>query len=176
MGNGLAEISIRKRKDSNDEIERAEQIILRPVIDFHFEFTQDIDDNSMPSGKPKGGSIYVKLKLECDGEKLKKESGNEDSNEDLRFFLFNWMKETTKQCHGFIELFVPETAQSLTKIYFKDSFCVNYKLTGNTEIDESSASASKNINTVKHSFYEEIWITCRELSIEGIKHKNKWDN
>jgi hypothetical protein len=148
----------------------------REVTDYDFSFTQSVDKDNQPSGIPRGGKIKIKVKA------FKK-----DVNSDF----LNWMVKRLKR-NGYIQIMDPtKLGDTLTKIEFFDSYCVDYKQWWSDKVeskdiglfnsadqkDKAAPDPSllfKSQSSHKTEFQEEISITWRKLIIDGVTFENRW--
>jgi len=127
----------------------------RNVHDFNFEFTQAIDKENQPCGIPRGGKLCVKVSAD-------KTKANPE--------LLNWMIKR-EQKDGHILIHKPGTdGEKLTKIEFKNAFCVNYKQTMVDNVYEKGKLDTSSLQT----YIEDIQITWEKLIWDAVEYNNEW--
>jgi hypothetical protein len=129
----------------------------RDVVDYNFSFAQAIDKDNRPVGISRGSTLYVKVVA----------NRNEENIE-----LLQWAKEKAMKKDGYIQLFVPgEDNKDLTKIEFKEGYCIEYNQVWGDKIAASDARSFGHSDTF---YYEEIWITWKQFKQGGVEYVNDW--
>jgi len=129
----------------------------RDVCDYKFSFAQAIDKDNRPTGISRGSTLYVKVAA----------NRNEENVE-----LLQWAKEKAMKKDGCIQLYVPgEDNKDLTKIEFKEAYCVEYNQVWS---DKISAANARSVEHSEAFYYEEIWITWRNFKVGGVQYENDW--
>jgi hypothetical protein len=87
------------------ELEKKKQV---RVIECNFGFTQDVDSQGKPTGRPKGGIINLVIESTDDSE------------------LISWMFAHDARKNGTISFLRRDDERPMKKVTFKDGICISY--------------------------------------------------
>ena len=121
---------------------------VREVASFSMSFYQSIDADGQVTEVPRGGQISMRVKALNDG-----------NNE-----LACWMVDPKMQMDGTIIFWDTRTSNIMKILSFKDAYCINY-------IEHWQDTIHDDI--LAH--YEDITISCREITASKMIFTNNWD-
>jgi len=121
----------------------------REVTSITYSLNQTVDKDGQVTDVPRGGLIVMRMKA------LNKYNAK----------LFDWMCDKSRVEKGKILFHDTTTGVIMKTIWFEDAYCVNY-------VEHWSDDTAG----VDIAHWEEITISCRIISQEGITHVNGWNS
>jgi hypothetical protein len=120
----------------------------REVAGVSYAFAQATDKEGQTTGIPRGGKIIIRVKALNDGN----------------CELLNWMCDKSLAKDGKIEFMNSSDASKKMKdVEFKGAYCVEFL-----------EHWEDNVNSASLAHWEEITISCKEITNQSVTYENDW--